>query len=153
MTRPTTPDATASRHLAASPARVWSAITDLGSIADRSPETFAARWRRGGGPAAGARFRGWNRHGPFVWSTTCTVTEAVPSSSFAFAVTFLGMKVASWRWDIEPQEEGSRVTLSMWDRRGRVMGVLGAVGTGVRDRRRHNQAGIEMTLERLAAEI
>jgi uncharacterized protein YndB with AHSA1/START domain len=153
LTERTTPDATASRSLAAPPARVWSAITDLGSIADRSPETFAARWSRGDGAALGARFRGWNRHGPFVWSTTCTVTEAVPSSSFAFAVTFLRMKVASWRWDIEPDGEGSSVTLSMWDERGRVMGILGIVGTGVRDRRRHNQAGIETTLDRLAAAI
>jgi hypothetical protein len=147
------PDATASRRLPAAPERVWSVVTDLDSIGERSPETFAARWRGAEGAARGARFRGWNRHGPFVWTTTSTVTEAVPGSTFTFEVATLGMDVATWRWDIEPDGQGSRVTLSTWDRRGRLMRALGIIGTGVRDRRQHNQVGIEATLERLAGTV
>lgn len=149
----TAPDATASRTIDAAPEAVWAAITDIASIRTRSPETFAARWTRGDGPVAGARFRGWNRHGPFVWATTCTVTEAEPGASFAFDVTFLGMAAAAWRWDVEPDGAGSRVTLSTWDRRERLMHVIGTAGTGVKDRAGHNQAGIEETLLRLAASL
>lgn len=149
----TAPDATASRRIDASPEAVWATITDLASIRTRSPETFAARWTRGDGPVAGARFRGWNRNGPFVWATTCTVTEAEPGASFAFDVTFLGTAVAAWRWDSEPDGAGSRVTLGTWDHRERLMRVLGTAGSGVKDRAAHNQAGIEETLRRLAASL
>lgn len=149
----TAPDATASRTIDASPEAVWAAITDIGSIRTRSPETFAARWTRGDGPAVGSRFRGWNRNGPFVWATTCTVTDAEPGASFAFDVTFMGMTVAAWRWDIDADGAGSRVTLSTWDRREPFMRVLGTAGSGVKDRAGHNQSGIEETLRRLAASL
>jgi uncharacterized protein YndB with AHSA1/START domain len=149
----TAPDATASQTIGASPDAIWRAITDIGSIRTRSPETFAAKWTRGDGPVAGARFRGWNRNGPFVWATTCTVTDAEPGRSFAFDVTFLGMASSTWRWDVEPEGAGSRVTLSTWDSRQGSMKVLGTVGTGVTDRAKHNQAGIEETLRRLAASL
>lgn len=149
----TAPDATASRTIDASPEAVWTAVTDLATIRTRSPETFAARWTRGDGPVASARFRGWNRNGPFVWATTCTVTEAEPGASFAFDVTFLGMAGALWRWDVQPDGAGSRVTLSTWDRREGLMRVLGTAGTGVKDRTSHNQVGIEETLRRLAASL
>jgi uncharacterized protein YndB with AHSA1/START domain len=147
------PDASATRVLPAPPERVWSVVTDLASIRARSPETFAARWVRGDGARPGARFRGWNRNGPYVWTTTGTVTEVVPGSTFAFAVTWLGLDVAQWRWDIEPEGDGSLVTLSTWDRRGRFMRILGTVSTGVRDRRRHNLEGIATTLERLSGAV
>jgi hypothetical protein len=145
------PDASASRTVGAAPQAVWAHVTDLGSIGERSPETFRARWTRGDGPTSGARFRGWNRQGPFVWTTTCTVTEAEPGRRFAFDVSFLGLTVAHWRWDVEEAGDGSRVELAMWDRRGRIMQIIGPLGTGVRDRLAHNQAGIEATLDRLAA--
>jgi hypothetical protein len=148
---PGPPDAAATRTVPAAPAVVWQEVTDLGAIGSRSPETFAARWTRGGSPAVGARFRGWNRNGPFIWTTTCTVTAAAPGRSFAFDVSWLGLAIAAWRWEIEPDGDGSRVTLGVWDRRGRLMRLVGAVATGVRDRSAHNQSGIEATLERLAA--
>lgn len=145
------PDATASCTIAAPPETVWATVSDLDSIGTRSPETFKARWIGATGPAVGNRFRGWNRNGPFVWFTTCTVCDAEPGRSFAFDVTVFGLPGATWRWDVEPDGDGSRVTLSSWDRRKSLLHFLGVVGTGVRDRRAHNQAGIEETLRRLAA--
>jgi uncharacterized protein YndB with AHSA1/START domain len=148
----TEPDAGATRAVHAAPEEVWRMVTDLGSIASRSPETFSARWTRGDGPVPGARFRGWNRNGPFVWTTTCTVIAAAPGEEFSFEVSWLGLPIATWQWTVEPSGDASTVTLRVWDRRGRFMRSIGAAATGVRDRRAHNQAGIEATLYRLAAE-
>ena len=91
-------------HMAAPPDRVWALVSDVTRIGSYSPETFEAEWIDGAtGPAVGASFRGHvkrNGKGPIYW-TTCTVTECVPGSTFAFGVGAPGKTPLNvWRYDI-----------------------------------------------------
>ena len=64
---------------------------------------------------AGARFRGHVRRngiGPVYW-TTCTVTAADPGREFAFQVNGPGGAIVNtWRYQLEPDASGTRVTES-----------------------------------------
>jgi len=121
-----------------------------------SPECFAVWvWRRDrdGHPA---RFVGWNRRGPFVWFTTCTVATSTPGEEFSFDVTTFGMPVARWTYRFaELPGGGARVTEQWTDRRVRGAWILGRVFTGrsVNDRPSVNRDGMRATLARLKREL
>lgn len=149
----TQPDASASLNVPARPDAVWSAVTDLGSIGRRSPETYRAVPRRGDFPAVGSRFRAYNRNGLWRWATTSTVTASQPGRTLAWRVSFLRLPVAEWRYDLEPDGDHTRVTHSTWDHRGRLLRWTAPLATGVRDRAGHNQQGITVTLERLRDQL
>ncbi len=143
------PDLSVRVRMRSSAARVWASVADPARIVDWSPESTGVRTATPGPLPVGATFAGANRNGLFRWSTQCTVVESVPDRAFAFDVTFLGMAVARWRYSIAEEGDGVLVEEEWWDRRGRLMVVLGALGTGVVDRRAHNQAGMRATLEAL----
>lgn len=131
---------------------VWAMISDVTRMGEWSPETVGCRWIKGAtGPAVGARFAGDNRNGGKSWSTNCTVTAAEPGRSFAFRVDVGPIKVAEWGFAIQPGAEGCTVTETWTDRRGKLATLLGKPLSGVADRAEHNRAGMEQTLERLAA--
>lgn len=78
-------------------------ITDVSRMGEWSPETYKAAWLNGAsGPAVGARFRGWNRHGPLRWSTRPRVTDVEPGRVFEFDT---GM--TKWRYEFRPLPDGS----------------------------------------------
>jgi uncharacterized protein YndB with AHSA1/START domain len=146
------PLAEASIHIDATPSRVYELVSDLPSMGKWSPECQRCDWLGDAHQAApGAKFKGRNRIGWRRWSTTGTVIEAEPGKELAFDVASLGLSVARWRYRIEPEDGGSRVTESMEDRRGGLIKFLGRVVTGVGDRGAHNQEGIEATLDRIKA--
>lgn len=65
-------------------------------------------------PHVGARFRGQvyrNGRGPTYWST-CTVAECEPGSVFPLTVGVGDTDLNTWRYDIEPDGAGVRVTES-----------------------------------------
>jgi uncharacterized protein YndB with AHSA1/START domain len=133
---------------------VWSLVSDLTRMPEWSPETTKVEWTKGStGPSAGATFKGTNRMGPRRWSTTCTIVIADPPRELAWDVTSVGgMKVARWRYLIEPIDELScRLTESTEDQRGGLMKVIGNVATGVKDRGDHNAKGMRETLARIKA--
>lgn len=140
------------RYVDATPTEVYAVVADPVAMATLSPECYRVRWLddadRGG---VGSRFRGYNRNGPFRWWTTATVTAAEPGRRFAFTVSVLGVAVADWAYELEPQGEGTVVRESTTDRRHRMLVVTSPVATGVRDRETRNRAGMRTTLERLAA--
>jgi uncharacterized protein YndB with AHSA1/START domain len=141
-----------SREIDATADRVWSMISDVTRMGEWSPETTGCRWIKGAtGPSVGACFAGDNRNGSKKWSTTCQVVDATPGRRFAFEVTVGPMKVAQWAYDVEPTGSGCRVTETWTDRRGAVVKALGKPFSGVADRATHNRAGMEQTLDRLAA--
>lgn len=107
-----------------------------------------AQGRAGG---AGRSVQGTNRNGIRRWSTTCTVTDAEPGRVFAFDVSYLGLPVAHWRYEIVPTEDGCRVTEGTWDRRPKWFVKPGGLATGVMDRDTANAEHIEVTLARLKA--
>ncbi len=144
-----------SRHIAAPAATVWQMISDVTRMGEWSPETTRAAWSKGAsGPTLGARFSGDNRNGKKTWSMGCTVDECEAGRTFGFAVAAGPLKVAHWSYRIEPDPgDGTGCTVTeMWtDRRGWLVGKLGKPVSGVADRASHNRAGMEQTLERLAA--
>ncbi|MGH3861507.1 SRPBCC family protein [Actinokineospora sp.] len=143
------PDARAQVEVEAPADQVFSLVSDLPCLARVSEEFGSGKWLGGSaGPSVGARFRGSNRRGIRIWSTVSTVTDADPTR-FAFDVRFLGLPVSRWQYDIEPTETGCKVTESTWDRRPAWFRPLTVIGTGVTDRRVHNQRNIELTLAKL----
>jgi uncharacterized protein YndB with AHSA1/START domain len=149
------PDLSVSALVRRTPDTVWTAVADPRRIASWSPEARGVSGQSGvAGPLpAGATFPGRNRNGVFRWSTRCVVVESTPGEAFAFDVSFLGMPVARWRYALTPAEGGTRVEEQWWDARGALMTAIGAVGTGVADRRNHNDRNMRETLDALAADL
>lgn len=147
------PDISVHTTVAQPPQLVWSAVADPSRIASWSPENTGASTPSDGPLAVGATFDGSNRNGVFRWSTRCTVVESDPGCAFAFDVSFLGLAVARWRYAISPTDEGCLVDEQWWDRRGLLMKGLGLVGTGVTDRKAHNEATMRQTLAAMRADL
>ena len=145
-------DVSVKRHIDAPAALVWSMISDITRMGEWSPESTGGSWIKGAsGPAVGAKFNGTNRNGKKKWSTTGTVTAAEPGQKFAFAVDVGPIAISTWTFDIEPDGDGCNITETWTDRRGRFARMIGKPASGVADRDSHNRAGIEHTLDRLAA--
>ncbi|MCF6389594.1 SRPBCC family protein [Mycobacterium sp. MBM] len=141
----------ASVTIAADPADVYALITDLPTLAALAEEAHAMQWTKGASAAPGAVFKGENRNGSKSWTTTCTVTDAVPGSTFAFDVKSAIFPVAHWRYDITATDGGCTVTESTWDRRAGWFKKIAGFATGISDRDSANAAHIQATLERLKA--
>jgi uncharacterized protein YndB with AHSA1/START domain len=140
------------RTISASPSVVWGMISDVTRMGEWSPETVSCRWVKGAtGPAVGAKFAGDNRNGSKKWSTTCTVTACQPDKVFEFKVDVGPLKVSTWRYDLAASGTDCVVTETWTDRRGKLISALGKPFSGVSDRATHNRAGMEHTLQQLAA--
>ena len=132
---------------------VWSAVADPSHFASWSPESAGSRSKVAGALPVGAEFTGRNRHGVFRWSTQCRVTESTPGEVFAFEVTYMGMTDATWRYSLTPTEGGCLVEEQCWDNRGRLLELMGTIGTGVADRVSHNRVTMTATLQALKQEL
>lgn len=137
-------------EVAASPEVVWQLVSDLPGMGRFSPENQGGHWAGGAqGPAVGAEFVGRNAQGRRRWSTRSRVTAAEPGRTFAFAVRSGGLRVATWRYDVEAVGDGTRLTETWQDERGRLMAVLGRAVTGVQDRAAYARESMEVTLRRV----
>lgn len=146
-----TPDVQFSRAIAASPAAVFAALTDITRMGEWSPETVRAEWNDGVTDAAvGATFTGHNRNGDKEWITEATVVELVPDERFFFDCSVRGFVFSTWGYSIEPADGGCVVTEYAQDLRPESALEYSAQVSGVTDRLTHNRAGMEATLERLA---
>ena len=133
---------------------VWSLVSDLTRMPEWSPETTKVEWTGGStGPSEGATFKGSNRMGVRRWSTSCKIVVADPPRELAWDVTTVGgLKIARWRYLVEPIDELScRLTESTEDQRNAVAKLIGNLATGVKDRGEHNAAGMRATLGRIKA--
>jgi hypothetical protein len=140
-------------HINCAPEAAWRVVADPSRMAELSPEATVATAATEGPLRAGAHFSGSNRNGLFRWSTSCVVVESVPGSAFAFDVTFLGLDVARWRYEVRAVDDGCDVEEQWWDHRGKVMWSLGVLGTGVKDRQAHNTRTMTDTLAALKADL
>lgn len=130
--------------------RVWALVSDLPGMGRFSPENRGGRWARGAtGPSVGAVFRGRNASGWRRWGTRAEVVECEVGRSFAFDVSAGGLAVARWRYDVEPVEQGCRLTETWTDRRGALMRLIGRAVSGVGDRRSFAAESIDHTLARV----
>jgi hypothetical protein len=94
----------------ADPRAVWTLVTDITRMGEWSPEARGGRWLGARGPAVGARFVGFNRHGLVWWATRCTVIECDEPNRFAFRVAESGM---SWGWRLDAAD-GGRTRVTQW---------------------------------------
>lgn len=95
----------------ADPRTVWQLVADVTRMGDWSPECNRCEWLDGAaGPAAGARFRGHNRLGPFRWSTVCTISSSEPGREFSFVARHRSGATTLWRYSLAPADGGTRVT-------------------------------------------
>lgn len=103
-------------HVDAPPARVWELVTDITLPARFGTELQQARWLDAE-PALGARFVGRNRHpAAGEWETTCHVVAFEPERLFGWAVEDPAHPAATWRFELEPDQAGTR--LRQWARMG-----------------------------------
>lgn len=110
------PETAAFVHVEASPEAVFALISDIDLPARFSSEFLGARWLEGAsGPAVGARFAGRSRHHAVgEWETESTIVEFDPPRVFAYDVAgFEGGVGARWRFEIEPEAGGCRLTQRM----------------------------------------
>ncbi len=146
-----TPDLSVSRDIAAPPAAVFAALTDITRMGEWSPETHLAEWNDGfSEPALGAMFTGHNRNGDKEWTTEAKIVELERDERFFFDCESRGFVFASWGYSIEPIEGGCRVTEHWQDHRPESFFEQSAAISGVADRASHNEAGMRATLDRLA---
>ncbi|HEY3501648.1 MAG TPA: SRPBCC family protein [Actinocatenispora sp.] len=113
-------------RIAAAVPRVWELVTDIGLPARLSPELQRVGWLDGAERAApGARFEGYNEHPRLGrWRTVSYVVELVEPRVFAWAVTDPdGMAgeppadraspLASWRFELQAVDDGTRLSQSV----------------------------------------
>jgi uncharacterized protein YndB with AHSA1/START domain len=141
------------RVIAAPAGAVWALVADVTRMCEFSPENTRCDWLGNTKePVVGAKFRGTNENGKKKWNTVATIVDAQPGRSFAFEVKAGPLGVARWAYRFDPTDSGGcRVTETWIDRRGFIVRTLGGPVSGVKDRADHNRAGMETTLERLAA--
>ena len=140
------------REISAPADQVWAMVSDLTRMGEWSPENQGAEWSGSpDGPVPGAKFSGSNQNGGKRWKTVGVVRDAEPGRRFSFRITAIGLKVADWSYDFEPTATGCRVTESCTDLRPGWFKPIAKLATGVADRASHNRAGMEQTLDRLAA--
>jgi len=149
-----TPDVQVSRTIAAPPDVVFAALTDITRMGEWSPETIRAEWNGDvTEPAVGATFTGHNRNGENEWTTEAEIVELEPNERFFFDCSVRGYVFSRWGYTIEPADGGSLVTEYAQDLRPESALERSAQISGVTDRLAHNRAGMEATLERLAAAL
>ncbi len=120
-----------------------------------SPEIVRCTWLDGAtGPAVGARFEAVNKvaRGP-SWKNRPVVTVVDPGREFAFSRAERLSGTVEWRYRFEPEGRGARVTESyvVTQPVSRVGWFVIGQLYGRKDRRADLHAGMEKTLERLAA--
>lgn len=109
----------------ADPRELYDAISDPTRMGNWSPENRGAVVSEPrDGAYVGMVFDGRNKRGRARWVTRCTVTVAEPSRAFEFRVHAIGVKSprlkganATWRYDFEPVDGGTKVTETWTDDR------------------------------------
>lgn len=139
----------------ASPEEVYRLVSDPIAMAELAEEFYRARWIRGATEAAvGNWFSGSNRNGWRRWVTHAEVTEAEPGRRFAYRVrTPFLVPISRWEYDIAPEGDGCRLTVTNWLRAPRWFIPIAIFITGQPDRAGTNIANIATTLRRLKAHI
>ena len=92
--------------IAASPARVWATLTDLGRMPDWSPELLRMVPLKPGGLKVGQQYLGLNRRKAVVWPTRSVVAVVEPERTLAWDTRSSG---ARWIYELSPEGTGTRV--------------------------------------------
>ncbi|MEV6313725.1 SRPBCC family protein [Streptomyces sp. NPDC051776] len=110
-------------HVEAAPARVWDLVTDIDLSARLSPELQHVEWigNATGTAAAGAMFVGYNHNRLLgAWQTVSRIVEFEVERVFGWVVVSPDGRfgdpepdpekpMATWRFELEPDESGTTV--------------------------------------------
>jgi hypothetical protein len=140
-------------HIDALPERVYALVADVTRTPEFSPEIARCTWLDDAtGPAVGARFEAVNKvsRGP-AWKNRPVVIAAQTGHEFAFSRTEKLSGTLVWRYRLEAEGNGTRLTESYdvtrpvsrlgWFIIGRLYGC--------RDRRAELRAGMQQTVQRI----
>ena len=108
------PTVEVTRRIAAAPDAVWLLASDINLPARFSSEFAGAEWVGGAqGVAVGACFEGHNQHDAIgSWTTTSTIVECDPGRRLAWSVGDVDNPSATWRFDLEPDDDGTVLTFT-----------------------------------------
>lgn len=143
---------TQSVHIEAPPQQVYELVADVTRMGEWSPETVECRWLDGTQrPVVGARFKGYNRRGKARWSNTLEVLAAEPGREFAFRRELLPCGICDWRYGMELEGQGTRLTESyeMVKPEWAITTWLNGKLLGIADRDADLQEGMRATLGRI----
>jgi nitroreductase len=147
------PGAIAEADIAASPATVWSLVSDINLPAQFSNEFAGAEWE-GDDRGVGAVFNGRNQHAALgEWTIPCFVDACDEPRSFGWRTSDPDNPGARWRFDLEPREGGTRLRFSYVmgpGPSGTTMAIINNPGKEVRVLRRRIgevQANMQQTVE------
>lgn len=148
------------------PEQAYSLISDPTRTGEWSPENTGASLRESaqGALREGDEFDGTNKRGPFRWITRCTVTHAVPGRRFRFKVRrwgvgrpLLRVPVATWDFELEPTDGGTRITETWTDDRrawpDSLCRIVDPMLTGQRSFADFNARNIESSLKRMKKQL
>ena len=105
------PTAETEVFVAAPPGVVWPLVAEIMTPSRFGTELQEAAWLEPEqGPCLGARFIGTNFHpARGEWQTTSTIVDFVPERRFAWAVGDPDEPSATWRLELAPEGDGTRL--------------------------------------------
>jgi hypothetical protein len=128
---------------------VYDLIADVSRMGEWSPECYRCEWLDGVTAAApGARFRGYNRLGPYRWERTAVVDEADRGREFSFTTLDdrTGREETRWRYTMNQTLSGALLEESfqfVW------CSVRNRMSEALIPRGRQVNRGIQATLARI----
>lgn len=100
--------------ISAPPEVVWPLIADIALPASFSEEFLGATWVDDGPAAVGATFIGRSRHEALgEWETPSFVEVLVEGRSFGWSTVDMTNPGSRWRYDLVPEDGGTRLRYSM----------------------------------------
>ena len=104
-------------RIAAPPSKVWELVTAMERYGEWSSENTGGYWRKGedGQPGTGKvgdQFVGVNRRGDQEWKAPVEIVEREEGRSFAFVTGGRAMNFALWRYELQPDGDGTVLTES-----------------------------------------
>lgn len=144
----------ATRHIAATPDRIYEFISDLPRMGEWSPENTGGRWVTSDGPIVGAAFKGTNRHKWIRWTTDVKITAADPGKHLEFVVSFGPLKnLVTWGYRLEADDAGTQVNEYRHDHRHNALRTIVGLTSGTRHPEDHYKTGMDHTLQQLAQAV
>lgn len=108
--------------IAAPPAEVWALVTAMDRYGEWSSENTGGYWRKVDGvPGTGKvgdQFVGINRRGDQEWKALVEIVERDEERAFAFVTGGVELNFVFWRYVLEPEGDGTRLT-EQWALRNR----------------------------------
>jgi len=139
----------------APPERVWSLVTAMERYGEWSIENTGGYWRKRadgtvGSGAVGDQFVGVNRRDGNEWKAPVEIISRDDNKQFAFVTGGLQYNLVLWRYQLEPEGGGTRLTES-WTLRQTTPSIA-EKGPSELDYRRNNAiTSIRATLEGMKA--